>query len=319
MKDVAGMMLALQLEIARGDVAPRRSLIFAYFADEEMGSRLGSKWVVENRPELLAGATVAVGELGGFGVPVGDGRRLYPLQSAERGLLWVRIRVPGTPGHVAFSATPNPTVRLAEVIERIVTLRTDDPPPEAFGLLVKRVREVLGAPDEDEAVLLGRLGAFGRMALKARETAFVPTVISSGIKVNVIPEEAVVTVDCRFVPGGRERALAAIHSVLDEDMTCEVITSTPGVSFPADGPFATACAAAVAAVDPGGVVVPFALAAGTDAQHLASVGIQGYGFAPLVLEPDFDYPAMFHAIDERLPVDALVKGYEIFRRVVAGY
>jgi acetylornithine deacetylase/succinyl-diaminopimelate desuccinylase-like protein len=319
MKDVAAMMLALQLEIARNEVAPRRTLIFAYFADEEMGSGLGSKWVVENRPDLLADATVAMGEMGGFAVPVADGRRLYPLQSAERGMLWARIRVPGTPGHAAFSATPNPTARLAEVIERVVALRTDDPPPDAFRQLVERVRDVLRAPDEDEAALLGRLGAFGRMALKARATTFVPTVISSGIKVNVIPEEAMVTVDCRFVPGGRENALAAIHSVLDEDMTCEVIASTPGLSLPTADPFATACAAAVAAVEPTGVVVPFVLAAGTDAQHLAPLGIRGYGFAPLVLEPGFDYPAMFHAVDERVPIDALVRGYEIFRRVVLNY
>jgi acetylornithine deacetylase/succinyl-diaminopimelate desuccinylase-like protein len=319
MKDVVAMMLSAQSTLARSGVAPRRDLTFAYFADEEQGGTLGSAWLTEHRPDLFAGVAEAVGEVGGFAVTLPNGRRIYPIQCAEKGMLWARVSAAGPGGHAAFSDAPNPTVLLAQATQRLAELRTEDPPPAAFRLLVERVGALLGDTGSDPASLLARLGSFGTMSLKAARTTFVPTVAHAGAKINVIPDTAELFVDCRFVPGGLDNALAALRSALGEGLDCELVTTTPGLAAPPDGPLAAACQAAVDAVDPGATVVPWALAAGTDGQRLAALGIACYGFAPLVLPSGFDYPAMFHAVDERVPIAALVRGSEILARLVATY
>lgn len=321
MKGSVAMMLATQLWLAEAGEAPRRDLTFAYFADEEAGGTLGALWTVENRPDLLHGVTEALGELGGFRVLLPNRRRVYPLQSAEKGMLWLRVRATGTGGHAALSDAPNPLVRLAHVIDRLPSLRTDAPPPRAFRLLVERLAELLEEPEvaEDPEQALGALGSFGAMSLKASRTTFVPTVISSGVAVNVIPDRAEVYVDCRFVPGGRDAALAALEGLLDDDMVCEIVTFMPGLEAPADGQLAAAAQRAVDEHDPGAVVVPWALPAGTDAQRFVPLGIAGYGFMPLVLSDGADHPALFHALDERVPLDALTSGYRIFRTLVTTY
>ena len=319
MKGAVAMMLSTQLFLARSELAPRRDVTFAYFADEERGGELGSRWLVEHRPDLFEGISEALGELGGFTITLPDGSRAYLLQAAEKGMLWTRLSIHGRGGHAAMSDEPNPTVRLAGLVERIVRLETDDPPPAAFLLLVERLAKLLGASSAEPETVLGPLGTFGAMSLKAGKTTFVPTVAAAGVKVNVIPDYAEVYVDCRYVSGGLETALAAIRSVLDHDMACEIVTTTPGVSVPCEGALVDACRAVVEAIDPGAHVIPWALPAGTDAQRLAALGIRGYGFMPLILPAGFDYVSLFHAADERVPVEALVRGGELLRTLVATY
>jgi acetylornithine deacetylase/succinyl-diaminopimelate desuccinylase-like protein len=321
MKNTIAIMLATQLSFAENRERPRRDVTFAYLADEEAGGILGAQWAVEKRPDLFAGVTEALGELGGFRVTLPNGRRIYPLQCAEKGMLWIRISAAGCGGHSALSDAPNPLVRLARVTNRVASLRTADPPPQAFVQLVEQLSQLLEKPDSAQAPedLLQGLGSFGSMSLKASRTTFVPTMNSSGMAVNVIPERAEVFVDCRFVPGGRDAALAAVRSVLDDDMACDVVNSSPGVEAPVEGELAAAAQSAVEQHDPGAVVVPWALPAGTDAQRFVSLGIAGYGFTPLVLPAGIDHAALFHAVNERVPLSALVRGYGIFRTLVTAY
>jgi acetylornithine deacetylase/succinyl-diaminopimelate desuccinylase-like protein len=310
MKGAVAMMLSAQLALAQRRA--RRTMIFAYFADEEMGGALGSAWIVRERPELLADAAFAIGEMGGFSVTLPNGRRVFPLQLAEKGMLWVRIVVPGTPGHAAFSSEGNAAVRAAALVQRVAALEIEDEPTPAFTAMLEQVARLAGATPADAPEVLGRLGAFGQAALRGGRTFFTPTVIHAGEKLNVIPGEATVGVDCRFVPGGGDRALAAIRSLLDDDMTCEVLTSMPGLQSPLDGEVVDRITQAIGAVDPEAAVLPYVLPAGTDAQHLAELGIQGYGFTPAPMQSDFDYFSMFHAVDERIPLDALTSGSALF-------
>lgn len=319
MKDFVAMMLDLQVRYAQGSERPRRDLIFAYFADEEMGGAQGSRWIVENRPDLFQRARTAVGEVGGFRVTLPNGRRIYPLQSAERGMLWFRLRIPGRTGHSALTRGPNPIVRAARVIEEVASLALEETPPQAFTLLLEHMRDRLGADGQDDRALLQSLGSFGTMAEQGAKTTFTPTVIHAGGKTNIIPDHAEVMVDCRFLPGQEAQARAAIAGVLEPDMTSEVTAWGPGLLADAAGPFAAACRDAVSAHDPGAEIIPFVLAAGTDAQHLSRLGIEGYGFCPLVLPATFDYAAAFHAPDERVPIDALTRGNEILRDVVSRF
>lgn len=320
MKNAVAMLLATQLDLAATGRRPRRDLVFAYFADEERGGPLGSQWLVANRPDLFEGCAEALGEVGGYTVTLPDGRRVYPLQVGERGFLWTRVVARGPGGHAAMSsADANPTLRLARTIERVAALATEDPVPAGHRALLQRLGEALGRPVEDEEELAEALGSFGRMALRGSRTSFVPTVLRAGVKTNVIPDRAEVEVDARFVPGGRDRALAALRAAVDDDMEIEPILATSAAEAPVDAPFPRAVAAAVEAADPGALVLPYVMAGGTDGQNLAPLGIVPYGFLPLPLPAGFDYPALFHAADERVPVESIRRGRELLRDLLVSY
>lgn len=321
MKGMVAAMLTVQRALATGAASSRRDLIFAYFADEEMGSRLGSRWVVEHHPELFTGATEAIGEIGGFRVTLPDGRRLYPLQVGERGMLWARIGVDGPGGHAAFSQVSNPIDRLARLTAQVGELQVGDPPgprlvghAHSLGLLPPGARR-----DEDAARrALAALGSFGDLLAKGVASSFTATAISAGDKVNVIPHRGTLAVDCRFLPGEGDAAMAALRSLLDDDMTLEVLSRTPGAMAPAAGGLLDAAAAALARVDPEGVVVPYTFPASTDGQHLATLGIAPYGFTPLVVDDDRCLLDFFHVPDERVPVVAVERCVTILTDFLEG-
>jgi acetylornithine deacetylase/succinyl-diaminopimelate desuccinylase-like protein len=317
MKGAVAMMLATQLALAASGRKPRRRVVFAYFADEEMGGAMGARHVVAHRPDLFEGVSDAVGEVGGFSITMPSGRRIYPLQCAERGALWCRFSLWGPGGHAAFGGVDNPVVGLADLIRRLGELTVETGPPPVYERFLETVGELGGVSDDGT---LNGLGLFGQLVRAGGRTSFEPTVVRAGAKTNVIPDLAEVEVDCRFVPGGEEEALAAMRRVAadcgaDLDLTMRM----PGNASPTDGELPRACLEAVREVDPDGLVVPYIVPGGTDGGHLGQLGIRSYGFTPLVLPAGFDYPAMFHAPDERVPVDALRLGHEIFTRLVTGY
>lgn len=324
MKNAVGMMLALQEEIAAGRCpAPRRTLVFAYFADEEMGGTLGARWIAEHRPDLLDGVTAAIGEVGAFAVPLPDGRRLYPIQCAEKGMLWIRITVAGEGGHAAFSDGTNALVRAAEMVLAIDRLRPQEAPPATHRELVTAVGELFGpgpGPDELSADALGALGAFGALASLGDRTRSTPTIVRAGVKENVIPARAELFVDTRYLPGSLDATMSRLLDLLGEDDDHEIVSVSPGVAGGYDPALYERCAAALRRADPGAIVVPFVNSAGTDAQHFEALGVSSLGFMPVPLTPPgFDYLACFHTVDERVPMDAIARGAEILRDVVCGY
>jgi acetylornithine deacetylase/succinyl-diaminopimelate desuccinylase-like protein len=308
MKAFAAMMLAAQTEIAAG-MQLQRDVVFAYFADEEMGGTLGSQWLATHRPDLFDGVTEAVGEMGAFAVHAGAAT-IYPVQVAERGMVWIRISIPGIAGHAAYPIRSNPLDRLPTLLGRIASLHIDEAPLEAS---VRFRADVAAALSMDGAAVPQALGDLGSFVERGERTTFVPTVVAGGAKTNVVPDVASVTIDCRFLPGSGDRALEAVVGILDDDMTLEVLQRCDGIASPVDSALFRNCRDAIASHDPTAVVVPFVMPAGTDAQRLTTLGIAGYGFTPLALPSGFDYLGLFHAPDERVPVDAIRGGWTIFR------
>jgi acetylornithine deacetylase/succinyl-diaminopimelate desuccinylase-like protein len=281
------MLVRLQLDIAEGRRS-RRDLIVAYFADEEMGGVLGSQWITTHRPDLFLGAEEALGEIGGFNIELPTGGRAFLIQTAEHGMLWMRITVRSA----------------AELVSAISALQVDESPLEATRALESGLAALLGdgvAQAESVTPLVG-LG---------RHTRFNPTVIAAGVKPNVIPDRVELIVDCRFLPGGRERALDAIASVLPEGVELEIMAQADGLESPVDAPIVDALRATVQQAFPGSSVLPFVMPGGSDSQKFAAMGIRGYGFTPLVLPPDYSYVEMFHAVNERVPLDAIDAGYQL--------
>lgn len=318
MKDMDAMILAVVRDMARTGWRPPRDVVVAMFADEEAGGRFGARWAVDNRPDLFDGASEAVSEVGGFSVTVG-GRRAYLLQTAEKGLLWLRLVASGRAGHGSQVNEDNAVTALAAAVARIGTYAWPVRLTSTVRALLEGVADLTGLPfdAEDPAAvgnLVDALGSAKKFVASSLRTSSNPTQLAAGYKANVIPGSAEATVDVRFLPGeedavGRTLADLAGPGIVMEDVHRDIALEAPFAS-----PLVDAMVAALEAEDPGAVVLPYLLSAGTDNKSLARLGIVGYGFAPLRLPADLDFAGMFHGVDERVPIDALRFGVRTLER-----
>jgi acetylornithine deacetylase/succinyl-diaminopimelate desuccinylase-like protein len=318
MKDFDAMVLSVLRSRARTGRLPRRPIVLAFTADEEAGGRKGAHWLVERHPEVLEGCTDAIGEVGGFSLTVRDDLRLYLIQTAEKGMAWMRLRARGTAGHGSMRNDHNAVTELAEAVTRIG--RHEFPPritPTVRAFLAE-LSDGLGVdldPDTDDVeATLSRLGTVARMIGATLRNTANPTMLDAGYKANVIPGEATATIDGRFVPGGQEEFLATIDELLGAHVTREMINfdSAPETEFA--GALVEAMKTSLAAEDPAARAVPYLMSGGTDGKAWDRLGIRCFGFAPLRLPPDLDFVGMFHGVDERVPTDSLEFGARVLDR-----
>ncbi|GAA4409743.1 M20/M25/M40 family metallo-hydrolase [Actinokineospora soli] len=316
MKDMIGMTLATARRFKRDGVVPPRDIIFAFLADEEAAGDYGSQWLVRNRPELFEGATEAISEVGGFSITVKDGVRAYLIETAEKGIAWMKLRTRGRAGHGSMVHEDNAVTKLTQAVAKLGTHK--------FPLvLTESVREFLAAMSEltglefDEDDLDGTVGKIGTVArmigATLRDTAN-PTMLTAGYKANVIPSTAEAIVDCRVLPGREAAFLREVDDLLGPDVEREWVSNLPAVETTFDGALVDAMTDAIAAEDPGARAVPYMLSGGTDAKAFSTLGIRCFGFAPLKLPADLDFSALFHGVDERVPVDALQFGTRVLDR-----
>ncbi|MGM0384408.1 MAG: M20/M25/M40 family metallo-hydrolase [Actinomycetota bacterium] len=320
MKQMVGMMLAVARDMKRSGWAPRRDIALAVFADEEAGGRKGSHWVVDNHPEFFEGATDAVSEVGGYSVTL-DGRRVYLVQTAEKGLHWLRLVAQGTAGHGSLVNEDNAVTRLASAVHRIGTHAWPLQLTHTMRRLLDGVADLTGIaydPEDEESVLrlvdaLGPSGAFARATLR---TGVSPTQLDAGYKANVVPGTATAAVDMRTIPGTEEDALATLKRLAGPRVDLQDINRDIGLEVPFEGEFVDTMVASVLSEDPGATVLPYMLSAGTDNKALSRLGIRGYGFTPLRLPDGFDFAGMFHGVDERIPVEAVEFGVRVLTRLL---
>ncbi|MFF4416886.1 M20/M25/M40 family metallo-hydrolase [Streptosporangium sp. NPDC001559] len=315
MKDMVAMTLAVARSFKRDGVVPPRDLIFAFLADEEAGGFYGARWLVDNRPELFEGATEAISEVGGFSVTLADGVRAYLVETAEKGIMWLRLTARGTAGHGSMLHRDNAVAKLAAAITRLEQHRFPLVLTDPVRELLTGVAEVTGIPfdPDDPEAAVARLGNLSRMiGATLRDTANV-TMFEAGYKANVVPSVARATVDGRMLPGREKAFEAELAEVLGPDIIREW-DSLPPVRTTFDGALVEAMATAVTAEDPGARLLPYMLSAGTDAKSFQQLGVRHFGFSPLKLPPDLDFTALFHGVDERVPVDALEFGTRVLDR-----
>jgi acetylornithine deacetylase/succinyl-diaminopimelate desuccinylase-like protein len=324
MKDMDAMMLAVVREWARTGVRPPRDVVVAFVADEEAGGVKGARWLVDNHPELFDGCTEAVSEVGGFSVTVRDDLRLYLVQTAEKGMAWLRLAARGRPGHGSMRHDDNAVVRLAEAVSRIgrhefpvVLTKTVRQFLEEVSTLLGVELDVDSASREELDALVARLGGMARMIGATLSNTANPTMLDAGYKSNVIPGTAGATVDGRFLPGQEEEFERQIDALLGPGVTREWLHRDQAVETDFDGPLAEAMAAALRAEDPAAHPVPYTMSGGTDAKSFERLGMRCFGFSPLLLPPDLDFSALFHGIDERVPTAGLEFGVRVLRRFLA--
>ncbi len=315
MKDMDAMIIANVRQMVREGIVPRRDLIIGFFADEEAGSVYGAKYMVDKHPELFEGATEAVSEVGGYSVDV-RGQRIYLVQTAEKGLHWVRLVAHGTAGHGSQINHDNPVVKLAAAVARIGDYEWPVKIPSATEDLLRGVAELTGISYEpgNYQALLDELGSVQKFVGATFATSANPTLLEAGYKHNVIPGTAEALIDCRPLPGGFEDAVLTIKELAGDDVDVIPVVDGDALETPFEGPLVDTMVSCLLAEDPDAKVMPYALSGGTDNKQLARLGITGYGFAPLRLTGDLDFPAMFHGVDERVPLDALTFGTAVLGR-----
>lgn len=320
MKDMDAMILTATAELLRSGDRPRRDVILAFFADEENGGEFGARYLVDHHPELFAGAKTAISEVGGYSIDI-EGTRAYLIQTGEKSLDWIRLRARGTAAHGSRVWHDNALTRLAEAIAALGRhewpLRLCDTTRE----LVDEVARLLGeSPSEvDPEEIVVRLGKGGGFIQASLRTTSNPTVLSAGYKHNVIPDTAEALVDVRALPIDQAGVMDEIRAIIGDDIEVETVHSDIGLEVPFSGELVDAMVASLTREDPEARVLPYLLSGGTDNKSLARLGIEGYGFAPLRLPADLDFPGMFHGVDERVPLDALDFGHRVLVDLLRNY
>lgn len=314
MKDFDATLLAVVRQRARENRFPDRPIVLAFTADEEAGSTHGAHWLVDNRRELIEACSEGIGEVGGFSITV-EGRRIYLLQTAEKGLAWMRLRAKGRAGHGSMLNDDNAVTELAGAVTRIGAHEWPlQLTPSARGFLggLSDALDLDLDPDADDLQpVLSKLGAISRMIAASLRNTTNPTRLQAGYKENVIPGEATAVIDGRYVPGGRDEFFATIDSLLGDKVVRERIHGDDAVSTTFDGDLVDAMIASLQKEDPGAPVIPYLMSGGTDGKAWGELGVRCFGFAPLRLPADLDFSAMFHGIDERVPVDSLQFGTRV--------
>jgi acetylornithine deacetylase/succinyl-diaminopimelate desuccinylase-like protein len=318
MKDFDAMMLAVVRGWQRTGYVPPRDIVLCYTADEEAGMQYGSQFLANEHPGLLEGCTEAIGEVGGFSYTVNDDLRLYLIETAEKGIDWLRLHARGRPGHGSFVHDDNAVTALAEAVAAVGRHKFPMVITPTVARFLEQVAGVLGVeldPDEPE-LAIAKLGPIANLiGATVRNTAN-PTRLEAGYKDNVIPGKASATIDCRTLPGQAEIFLEQLRGVIGPDIEIEHLQQQPALETAFDGALVDAMASALRAEDPGARAVPYMLSGGTDAKAWTTLGIRCFGFAPLKLPADLNFSALFHGVDERVPVEGLRFGVRVLDRLL---
>ncbi|AGP54233.1 M20/M25/M40 family metallo-hydrolase [Streptomyces rapamycinicus] len=317
MKDMDAMVLAVVRAWARTGVRPRRDIVLAFTADEEDSAAWGAGFLADRHAELFEGCTEGISESGAFTFHAGSGMRIYPIAAGERGTAWLKLTAHGRAGHGSKVNRDNAVSRLAAAVARIGEhswpVRLTPTVKSALTELaaLQGVAAEVDAPDFDVDALLAKLGPAAALIEPTVRNSANPTVLEAGYKVNVIPGSATAYVDGRMLPGGEEEFHDTLDRLTGPDVEWEFHHRERPLEAPIDTPTYRAMRAAVEHFDPGARAVPYCMSGGTDAKQFSRLGIAGYGFSPLRLPEGFDYQALYHAVDERVPVEALHFGVRV--------
>ena len=319
MKNVDAMILSIVRNWSRTGYQPPRNILLAFFADEEAGSNFGSRYMTREHPEVFAGYSEAISEVGGFSVTLKNGKRLYFIEAAQKGIHWMKLTAHGLAGHGSMVNNDNAITRLSEAVSKVGSFSWPQRYTETVKTLFRKIADATGRPydENDLRPLLDEIGPTARMIGATLSNTANPTILEAGYKANVIPGSASAIIDGRFLPGFEEELNSTIRSIVGADIEIETLTRDIALEVDFTGPLVDAMCAAIIEEDPEGIPVPYLMSGGTDNKALSELGIVGYGFSPLRLPADLDFMALFHGVDERVPIESLhfgVRALDTFLR-----
>jgi len=270
----------------------------------------------------------AIGESGGVALHIG-GRRFYPIMVSEKRGCQMVVTLRGPGGHGSIPAHGGAMAKLGDLLTLLdksrLPVHITTPVQQQLELMRDSLDEPLKGkfaalldPVRTDAAL-AELGPMNRGLDAALHNTVNATIVSGGLKVNVIPSEVRVQLDGRLLPGfGPEDMLRELRAVVGPEPEIEVTLvgpAQPAVDLSQFDLFASVLKEA----DSGCVPVPSLVTGGTDARHFARLGIHTYGFLPLNVPPDFNSSSTIHAADERVPVRSLEFGAECVYEAVMRY
>ena len=313
MKNMDAMIIAIFRMWARKGIKPPRNIVLAFFADEEAGSLFGSRWMVAKHPEVFKGCSEAISEVGGFSVTVAGNKRLYFIEAAQKGIHWMRLSASGRAGHGSMMNPENALTRLSEAVSKVGSYEWPQRYTKTVKVLFNKIAEVTGKKydEKDLRPLLEEIGPMARMIGATLQNTANPTMLEAGYKANVIPQSASAVIDGRFLPGLENELNQTIKDIIGPDITVETITHDIALEVDFEGDLVESMNRSILAFDPEGIPVPYLMSGGTDNKALSELGIIGYGFSPLQLPADLDFMALFHGVDERVPVDGIKFGVNV--------
>ena len=330
MKGFLAMYLQIFLMLFRQRAPLKRDVILAAIADEEAGFTHGSQFLVEKHRDLID-AEYAMTEAGGLTLHLGK-TRLYPIQVAEKGVCWLRMRTRGKPGHGSVPHSDNAVFHLAEALARIHRARhlpvhitptfraMMSSTGEQISFTGRLATQALQSP-RLVSLAIDRMKGPARNFLNALTTNTVSaTMLQAGSKVNVIPSSAEVALDCRLLPGQTsEDLMREIRAITGDEVELEVINSSGGAEFSTETPLYKIMEKATRKMDPGGIVIPMLMPGATDASKYKEAGMKVYGFTPGILPADMPIMTMAHGHDERIPVSFIETGLPVLWDVVTQF
>ncbi|PBC81504.1 Acetylornithine deacetylase/Succinyl-diaminopimelate desuccinylase [Streptomyces sp. 2224.1] len=318
MKDMDAMTLAVVRDRLRTGRKPPRDIVLAFLADEEAGGTYGARYLVDHHPHLFEGVTEAISEVGGFSFTVNEQVRLYLIETAQKGMHWMKLTVDGNAGHGSMIHKDNAITELSEAVGRLGRHEFPVRVTKTLRSFLDQLGDALGTEldPEDMDATLAKLGGIAKLIGASLKNTANPTQLGAGYKVNVIPGQATAHVDGRFLPGHEEEFLADLDRILGPRVKREDVHADKALETTFDGALVEAMQSALQAEDPIARAVPYMLSAGTDAKSFDDLGIRGFGFAPLKLPPELDFAGMFHGVDERVPVDGLKFGVRVLDRFI---
>ena len=313
MKNIDAMILASVRMWKKIGYLPPRDILLVFFADEEASGTYGSRWLVKHRPELFAGYSEAVSEVGGFSVTITGDHRLYLVEAAQKGIQWLKLTAKGTAGHGSFINPDNALTKVSDAVARIGNYEWPQLETKTGAVLFKKIAELTGDPYDPTNVkpLLKHLGPAVKMIGATIQNTANPTMLEAGYKANVIPGSASAVIDGRFLPGFEDDLHETINRLAGPDIEVEFIARDIALEVEFTGNLVKAMCDAITGEDPEGIPVPYLMSGGTDNKALSELGIIGYGFSPLKLPKELDFFALFHGVDERVPIEGLKFGVRV--------
>jgi acetylornithine deacetylase/succinyl-diaminopimelate desuccinylase-like protein len=334
--DMKGMtaveVMALKL-LKRNHVKLKGDVVLAATADEEKGGEAGAGWLVQNHPEMVR-ADYVLNEGGGTAMQV-DGKSMFTINTAEKGILWFRVTAAGTPGHGSVpGAADNAIMRMNRVVEKLGSYR---PSIRLVPTVRQYISQIAKSKDfRDLSALLqdasksdyildavAQRDKYSAEELRARiRMTVAPTMINGGVKENIIPSECQAVFDCRILPGQTTAgALSDVKSVLKDDgldkLSFEVIQANEPSESKTDSPLYDTILKVLREHDPECSAAPVLLTGGTDSRFFRKLGSVCYGFHPV--RPETSYSEMLravHGIDERISTENLVFGTSVLYDVI---
>lgn len=310
MKNMDAMMLAVFRLWARHNYQPERTMVIVFFADEEAGGIYGSRWMAENHPEVFAGCSETISEVGGFSLTLNSGKRVYVIETSQKGIEWMKLTASGVASHGSVINDKNAVTRLADAVAKVGNYKWPQRITKTNELFFRKIAELSGKEYDPSNLqpLLDEVGSMSKMIGATLNNTANPSMLEAGYKANVIPQSASAVVDGRTLPGYEKELLDTVRSLVGEHVTVESLVSDIPLEVEFGGPLVDAMMNAIKSEDPDGIPIPYLLSGGTDNKALAKLGILGYGFSPLKLPADLDFVGLFHGIDERVPIDSLQFG-----------